>query len=116
MRPRLTPEERETRRKERARFSFSDAAYRHYDPEKEGFGDPNQWEDIATKLFGLRKLKTGPVNKWLAALFLEEMPVTADALKKAFRAAMFVNHPDYGGTNEAARSTMEAYEVLRQKF
>src|SRR4051812_29528114 len=106
-RPRLTPQEREARRKERARFSFSDASYRHYDPEKDGFGNPNQWEEYARKLFGLKKLQAGPVNKWLVALFLDEMPVNFAALKKAFRAAMFVNHPDYGGSNEAARNTME---------
>lgn len=116
MRPRLTPEQREAKRKERARFSFSDASYRHYNPEQDGFGDPDQWEGYARKLFGLQKLKTGPVNKWLVALYLDEMPATFEALKKAFRAAMFKNHPDYGGTNEAARDTMEAFDTLRRKF
>lgn len=115
-RPRLSPEEREANRKARARFSFSDASYRHYNPEVEGFGDPEQWEGYARKLFGLKKLNTGPVNKWLLALYLDEMPVTFEALRKAFRAAMFKSHPDYGGSNEAARNTMEAYEVLRHKF
>lgn len=115
-RPRLSPQERAAKRKERARFSFSDAAYRHYDPEKEGFGGPEQWEDYARKLFGLKKLRTAPANKWLAALYLEDMPLDFAALKKAFRAAMFKSHPDYGGSNEAARDTMEAFEVLRHKF
>ena len=50
-------------------------------------------EEIARKVFGLARLKTGPTNKWLAALYLDEMPATLDALKKAFRAAMFKNHP-----------------------
>jgi hypothetical protein len=114
-RPRLSPKERETRRKERARFSFSDASYRHYNPEVQGFGDPDQWEDYARKIFGWQH-KPIPANKWMAALFLDQMPTTLEALKKAFRAAMFKNHPDYGGSNESARDTMEAFEVLRHKF
>lgn len=116
MRVRLTPAEREARRRERSRHSFSDAAYAHYDPAKEGWGTPDSWEEIARKVFGLARLKTGPVNKWLAALYLDTMPASAAELKKAFRAAMFKNHPDYGGTNEAARETMEAYETLQRRF
>ena len=116
MRARLTPQEREARRRERSRHSFSDAAYAHYDPEKEGWGSPDSWEEIARKVFGLARLKTGPVNKWLAALGLDTMPASLDELKKAFRAAMMIAHPDHGGTNEAALDTMEAYETLRRRF
>jgi hypothetical protein len=119
VRPRLTDEEREARRKARNAFTFSDRAYQHYNPELEGFGGPDQWEDVVRKLFGARNLKTEktkPVNQWLASLFLEEMPLTLAELKKAFRAAMFRTHPDYGGTNEAARQTMEAFAVLSRKF
>jgi hypothetical protein len=120
-RPRLSPEEREARRKARSKHSFSDAAYQHYDPAVEGFGSEEQWEATAKKLFGDRFVPgsgraTINRNKWLLALGLDEMPETLDNLKKAFRAAMFRNHPDYGGTNAAARDTMEAFEVLRMRF
>jgi hypothetical protein len=116
MRPRLTPDEREARRKARAAFSFSDQAYRHYDPEKEGFGGPDEWEKIAHKIFGLAKLKTGPINKWLAVLGLDTMPLNLVALKKAFRAAMLKAHPDLGGSNAAARAVMEAFETLKHRY
>lgn len=116
MRPRLTPDEREARRKARAAFSFSDQAYRHYDPEKEGFGRPDEWEEIAHKIFGLAKLKTGPINKWLDALGLDTMPLNLATLKKAFRAAMLKAHPDMGGSNAAARAVMEAFETLKHRY
>jgi hypothetical protein len=66
-RPRLTPEERERRRRERSRYTFSDAAYQHYDPEREGYGRPNDWERIAEMLFGLKKPVAG-IGKYLAAV------------------------------------------------
>lgn len=116
MRARLTPAERDAKRRERARFSFSDASYKHYDPETEGFGGPEEWEDIARKLFGLSKPVYTTTNKWLMALYIETMPKTFEDLKKAFRAAMFKSHPDYGGSNEAARATLEAFAVLKNKF
>src|ERR1700735_114073 len=114
-RQRLTPEEREARRRERVRFSFSAAAYQHYNPETEGFGNPEQWEEVARKMFGLSKLKKADPkthNKWLLALGLESMPETLEALKKAFKTAMFKAHPDYGGTNAGARAVMEAFATL----
>ena len=117
--PRLSDAEREARRKARVAFSFSDAAYDHYNPEKEGYGSPDQWEEIARKMFGLKKFakasRSSP-NKYLAALYLEIMPVTFEALKDAFRKAMFKSHPDYGGSNEAARDTLEAFAILKRRF
>jgi hypothetical protein len=34
---------REAKRKTRAAFSFSDAAYQHYDPVTEGYGSVDEW-------------------------------------------------------------------------
>jgi hypothetical protein len=39
-----------------------------------------------------------------------------EALTKASRAAMLKAHPDYGGTNAEARTVLEAYAVLKQKY
>lgn len=41
-RVKLTDEERLARKKERARHSFSDAAYKHYDTSN-GFGSTEEW-------------------------------------------------------------------------
>ena len=114
-RPRLTPEEREARRKARSAFTFSNAAYRHYNPEVEGYGNPDQWENIAELLFG-KAVIVGVKAKFLAVLGLTEMPSTVDELKTAFHAAMFTAHPDRGGTNEAARNVLEAYMMLKREL
>ena len=67
-------------------------------------------------MFGLAQLRSGPVDKWLVPLGLVEMPDNMEALKKAFRAAIFRVHPDFGGTNAAARAVMEAFEILKRRF
>lgn len=113
-RKRLTAAEREARRKARSAFTFSDAAYQHYDPDVSGYGRPEQWEQIAERLFGI-----GPrlsANKNLAILGLAAPPKTLAELKHAFRAAMMKNHPDHGGTNELARDTMAAFATLKRAF
>lgn len=125
-RARLTPEERRARAKARSAFSFSDAAYQHYDPEKEGFGSPEQWEEIAARLFGKERIED-ELHQWrretstfqdmsLRTLDLDVLPSTLAGLKSAFRKAMFKAHPDYGGTNQAARAVMTAFSILKRKF
>jgi hypothetical protein len=122
-RTRLTPEEREERRKARNAFTFSDAAYQHYDPKTEGYGSAEEWirqaEAIAggrSTLGGTAKPKTG-LERDLELLNLGELPLTMAALKKAFRNTMFVVHPDMpGGTNEACRDALAAFERLSKHY
>jgi hypothetical protein len=115
-RARLTPEEREARRKARSRFTFSNAAYQHYDPETDGFGSPDQWEKIAEQLFGLKLPVPGMLGKYLANLNLSAIPSCLADLTRAFREMMFKVHPDHGGSNAAAREVLEAYAFLKRKF
>jgi hypothetical protein len=116
-RVKLTIEEKAVRKKARTAFSFSDQAYQHYNPEKEGWGHQDQWEEVARRVFGLAKLRRpGTTNKWLLALGLEAMPASLQILVKAFHKQMFVAHPDYGGSNQAARDTMEAFQTLKARF
>jgi hypothetical protein len=115
----LSPEEREARRKERSRLSFSEAAYKNrYDPSKEGFGSADEWirqaEALAEGMTSMRP--TTKAHPDLAALYLDEMPADVSALKTAFRNSMFIAHPDHGGTNETARNVMEAYKRLLKVF
>lgn len=116
----LTPEEREVRRRARARRSFSNAAYKHYDPKAEGFGSAEEWVRAAERLAAgipafARSIGKAPSTD-LAALFLDAMPETVEALKRAFRNAMMVAHPDHGGTNEQARAVLESYKRLLRVF
>jgi hypothetical protein len=116
----LSPEEREARRKERARHSFSDAAYKHYDPKAEGYGSADEWINAAEALAGgipaFARVTGTAASPDLTALFLEKMPDSVEALKRAFRNAMMVAHPDHGGTNEQARDVMAAYKRLLKVF
>jgi len=111
----LTPEERERKRKERIAHSFSDAAYNHYNPETEGFGSPGEWartiEDMAAGC-GYIVHRSAKVPKDLIILGLEEMPDHVDGLKKAFRKQTFICHPDHGGTSEKFIELTNAFERL----
>ena len=95
--------------------SFSDAAYEHYDASVSGYGSPDDWERIAAALFGSASVND-PDEVYLSRLDLAAIPPSLAELTAAFRRTMFRTHPDYGGTNLAARETMEAYAILKSKF
>jgi hypothetical protein len=119
-RPRLSPEEREQRRKERIRHSFSDAAYRHYNPETEGYGSTEEWiraaEALASGCGILNIRSSGTHNPDLLMLNLEALPNDISGLKRAFHNSLFIHHPDYGGTNEACREALAAFERLKRHY
>lgn len=119
-RPRLTPEQREARRKARAAFSFSDASYKHYNPRTEGYGSAEDWFAAADALAGgcgvLRsKAKTG-LEADLELLSLSDLPADIAGLKKAFHNSLFIYHPDHGGTNDQCRAAMSAFERLSRQY
>jgi hypothetical protein len=114
-RPRMSEAERLAKRKARNAFTFSDKAYKHYDPKTEGYGGPDQWETIAEHLFG-KVVAHGEFARYLTVLALTVMPSSLAELVSAFRAAMFKAHPDYGGSNADARAVLEAYAVLKKKI
>ena len=117
-RARLDPVERDRRAAERSRRTWSGENYRTYDPTNDGgFGRKADWERIAAEMFG-GKVLTGPPTRglWLFLLGLDTMPTTRTALKKAFHTMMFKVHPDMGGTAEATREVMEAYEMLKMRY
>ena len=125
-RPRMSDAEREAKRRAKSAFTFSDAAYRHYDPKTEGYGSTEQWEAMAdafAEALGLGaaakvspQAKTGRSNPDLVTLNLTEMPATVALLKTAYRNTMFVAHPDYGGSNDAARAVIEAFKRLLKHY
>jgi hypothetical protein len=117
---RLPPGEAERRAKERARRFWSGETYATYDPTKEGFGSAAEWTAQAESLAsgkGTYKRPEGAksqarISPDLVTLGITEMPAHVDGLKAAFKKAMFVAHPDHGGTNEAARNLIDAYKRL----
>ncbi len=118
-RPRLTPEEREARRKERSRFTFSDAAYKHYDPRQTGYGSTDEWIAAAEAIAGgatILTTKTTSINPDLLILNLVDWPATMDGLKRAFRNTLHLVHPDHGGSNEATRDLLAAFGRLSKFY
>lgn len=119
----LSPEEREKRRKARVARTFSDAAYKKYDPATEGYGSAEQWSAAAEAMANGKgtfarvdgSKSDSVIAAALSVLGLSAMPDIA-GLKKAFRNAMFIAHPDYGGTDAEAIATMNAYKKLLESF
>jgi hypothetical protein len=120
-RPRLTDEEREERRRARVRHSFSDAAYTHYNPQAEGYGSTEEWiraAEAAAAGHGQYKRQDKPKlgSADLRMLGLLDMPSDLAGLKKAFRNAIMIAHPDHGGSTKAAQETLDAYKRLLENF
>jgi len=123
---RLTPEEREARRRERSRRSFSDDAYRHYDPARSGYGSAADWAAAAEDMAAGRGAFRGATSRSsaedtrrtrdLQLLGLETAPAHVSGLKSAFRRAAFGAHPDHGGTDAAFREVFAAYERLLDAY
>ncbi len=117
-RARLDEAERDARQRERRQRSFSDAAYRHYNPSLEGFGSADEWMRKADAILTGRGLKAAfdttdtQLQRDLRALHLDAMPGSAADLKRAFRNTLFVVHPDHGGTAAATQAAIEAFERL----
>jgi len=115
----MSDEERAAKRKARSRHTFSDAAYRHYDTSN-GFGSMDEWIRAAEALAGGRLLLAPEArhvkNADLEFLFMTDMPETVEALKKGWRNAMFIYHPDHGGDVEDAKKAIAAYERLLKNY
>lgn len=117
-RVRLTDEER----KAKVRASFSDAAYRHYDPTREGYGSADEWLRKADAILTGRGILKAfdrtdtQMDRDLRTLSLEAMPADAASLKRAYRNTLFVVHPDYGGSNAATIEATQAFERLSKHY
>lgn len=114
-RVRMSDAEREAKRRARIAHSFSNAAYNHYDT-SDGFGSFEEWIRAAEMLTGGVATTRNEMQDDLDFLLLDTMPASLADLKKAFRNAMFVYHPDHGGSNEQARKALEAFGRLKSKF
>ncbi len=110
--------------------------YKHYDPAVEGYGSAAEWEALADVIadritskassfknssYKIRnpnpKIKTTKVNPDLETLLLEHLPETLTGLKTAFRNVLFLVHPDFeGGSDEATRNAIEAYQRLLRHY
>lgn len=127
MATRLSPEERERRRAERVRRSFSNEGYKHYDPGEAGFGSYQDWIDAAERLasgggtyrhepFHEHRRDQTHRNPDLVTLGLESMPSTTAELVSAFRKRAMETHPDRGGNAKDFTAVYAAYERLIRRY
>jgi len=95
-----------------AKKSFSDifSKYKHYDPDKEGYGSVDQWSSAFDTRMGMEEA-TRRVGKDdpLFVLGLTSLPGTLEALRSVFRKLMLKNQ-------EAHRqnASVEAQEVVKR--
>lgn len=114
---RLPPGEAERRAAERKRAFWAGETHKTYDPKVEGFGSPDEWEQMAFARFGmLPPARMGGLTEELVLLNLAARPTMLAELKSAFRKAMMKAHPDHGGSNEMARRVMEAFAKLAKTY
>lgn len=106
-------------------WTFTDDAYIHYDPSREGYGSWQDWSDLAERMIRGRgryqyrgwKPRVGDSKSAdMKLLDLTEMPATVKGLLKAMRKRAMIDHPDHGGTNEAFRNMWDAYQRLVKMY
>lgn len=104
--------------------SFTDAAYKHYDVSREGFGGPEEWFRLAEEMArGRKRYAPPPRSRFTSAhagdmrlLGLAEMPLDVRDLVRAMRKQARVLHPDFGGTSESFTAMFMAYERLLLRY
>lgn len=117
-RARLSPEEREARRKARSAFTFSDAAYKHYNPAEEGFGSFEEWAEIAKQIAAEMVLPNAPVfdkNTDIRIFQPNYAPKTRTELMADFRVAARATHPDCGGDAASFRRVVEICDRIKRR-
>ena len=112
---RLDPAERERRRKERSRRSFSDAAYEHYDPAKEGFGSSAEWVNTANERLGVGTIAAASDDADLTHFGLTAYPRSEAELTALYRKLAKTKHPNAGGSHDDFIAFRAAYDRLRAK-
>jgi len=78
-------------------------------------GRPEEWAAKAGQLLRNKSTRRAEIAESLEVLGFTTMP-TLEGLKKAFRTASLVAHPDQGGTQEGFIKVKKAYDLLLKKL
>jgi hypothetical protein len=89
--------------------AFPERTYKTYDPETEGYGNPDQWRAVFAGLFAPMKADEPYEVLGLSAA------ATWTEIKAAYRKCASKTHPDHGGSAEAFCRVREAYEILQDR-
>jgi hypothetical protein len=98
------------------RYAKQQEKYGTYDTSN-GFGTPKDWKSAFEQtVFSAAELEEllGQDDP-LHIMGFTEMP-DKDALRKAYGKLMFKNHPDYGGSEDAAKRIIAAYQTLKARL
>jgi DnaJ-domain-containing protein 1 len=87
-----------------------------YDPAKEGFGNPQSWQNAFKSRMGINEAKK--ILKDLSPWQTLKVPQSAtfEEIKKAHRQMVMKHHPDRGGDEAEFKRIQAAYEILEEKF
>lgn len=88
---------------------FPQRTYKTYDPETEGYGNPDQWRAVFAQLFAPMR-----DDEPYAVLGVGASATWAE-IKTAYRKLASSTHPDHGGTAESFCRVREAFEILKTR-
>jgi DnaJ-domain-containing protein 1 len=87
-----------------------------YNPDKEGFGNPNQWRSAFKTRMGIEEAKKvlKDISPWTTLGVSES--ASFEEIKKAHRQMVMKHHPDRNsGESEMFKKIQAAYEILEEK-
>ena len=94
------------------------SGYRTYDPEKLGYGNPDEWKSAFNRKMGYEEAETiiGDMDPYVILGLTK--PATQEEIKKAYRKKAFETHPDVNQGKDTTRDFQEiqaAYTMLLEE-
>lgn len=93
--------------------------YKTYNPEKEGFGDPDSWRKAFNERMGFEEATIIIGNNDPYSVLGVSKTATFAEIKKAFRKLAMEYHPDKNldrDTTKEMQQIIAAYTILEKKF
>lgn len=88
--------------------------YKTYDPEKEGYGNKQQWRSTFNHRFFSDFIEDQLKESGLPWDILGvDRNASKDEIRKAYYRMALKHHPDKGGTDEMMKKVNEAYEKMK---
>lgn len=87
-----------------------------YNPHKEGFGNPQDWQNAFNERMGINEARTTLNDADPYEVLGLKPNATLDEVKKAYREAAMKFHPDRFGDPEQFKRAQAAYEILETHF
>ena len=97
--------------------------YKTYNPEKEGYGNKEQWRELFEKIIGeLGQIVLEEILEFNPEAYScqDIKPLnkcrTIGELNTSFRKLILIHHPDRGGEHKKAVETILLYKKLKKKL